>query len=323
MKKLDLTDRKILSELDLDSRIPFSVLSKKVRCSRTVVEYRVKRLREEGIIAHLSAFVDPAKFGYTSWKVYLQFQERNPTVLQEIENYLEQHPKVWWIIKCEGNFDLMFLSLARSVHEFYEILTEFQMKFSKYESRMEITSHINPDFFSRGYLLGKESKKICPTFLREPVLEKVDEIDIGILKLLLKDSRLPSTEIALKLNTTPRIINYRIKDLLKRGIITNFRLIPDVNQLGMDYYKVMINLKEVTSEELRKFRRFLEVHPNVINYCNTWGPWEIEFEVEIDGYKELTNLTNQIRGEFSNIIKKVEFILITEEMKARNDFLNG
>ncbi|MEK6937532.1 MAG: hypothetical protein AABX04_00665 [Nanoarchaeota archaeon] len=117
------------------------------------------------------------------------------------------------------------------------------------------------------------------------------------------------------------IINYRIKELLKHKIITHFRLIPNVNKLGMDYYKVMLGLKELNVQQQAKLRQYLELHPNIINYSNSWGPWEIEFEVEIDGFKELTDLINKIREGFSEIIKKVEFVLITEEFKANNDFL--
>ena len=322
MHKLDLLDKKILTELDQDSRQSYSQIAKKVRTSRTVVEYRVKRLIESGIIISLSAFVNPAKFGLTSWKVYLQFHNKNEEINQAITQFLQEEKRVWWVIKCEGNFDLMFLVLTKSVHEFYEFLSDFQSKFSRDEARIEITTHINPDFFSRGYLLNKESKKVCPTFLKEPTFEKLDKTDIEILKIIIKNSRTPSTEIATKLKTTARIVNYRIKDLLKRNIITHFRLIPNVNKIGMDYYKVMIQLKDLTKDKEKKLKKFLELHPNIINYSNSWGPWEIEFETEIENYKKLTELINNIRNEFSDIIKKIEFVLIYEELKATNDFLD-
>ena len=322
MHKLDLLDKKILTELDQDSRQSYSQIAKKVRTSRTVVEYRVKRLIESGIIISLSAFVNPAKFGLTSWKVYLQFHNKNEEINQAITQFLQEEKRVWWVIKCEGNFDLMFLVLMKSVHEFYEFLSDFQSKFSRDEARTEITTHINPDFFSRGYLLNKESKKVCPTFLKEPTFEKLDKTDIEILKIIIKNSRTPSTEIATKLKTTARIVNYRIKDLLKRNIITHFRLIPNVNKIGMDYYKVMIQLKDLTKDKEKKLKKFLELYPNIINYSNSWGPWEIEFETEIENYKKLTELINNIRNEFSDIIKKIEFVLIYEELKATNDFLD-
>ena len=158
--------------------------------------------------------------------------------------------------------------------------------------------------------------------MKEPTSEKIDKIDIEILKILTKNSRTPSTEIAIKLKTTPRIVNYRIKDLLKRNIIIHFRLIPNVNKINIDYYKIMVQLKDLIPEKEKKFKKFLELHQNIINYSNSWGPWEIEFETEIENYKKLTELTNNIRNEFSDIIKKIEFILICEELKATNDFLD-
>ena len=322
MQNLDLLDKKILAELDQNSRQPFSQIAKTVRTSRTVVEYRVKKLIENGIIISLSAFVDPAKLGLTSWKVYLQFHNKSKEIDEAITQYLKEEKKVWWVIKCEGNFDLMFLVLTKSVHEFYEFLSDFQSKFSRDEARIEITTHINPDFFSRGYLLNKESKKVCPTFLKEPIFEKLDKTDIEILKIIIKNSRTPSTEIATKLKTTARIVNYRIKDLLRRNIITHFRLVPNVNKIGMDYYKVMIQLKDLTKDKEKKLKKFLELYPNIINYSNSWGPWEIEFETEIENYKKLTELINNVRNEFFDIIKKIEFVLIYEELKATNDFLD-
>ena len=68
--------------------------------------------------------------------------------------------------------------------------------------------------------------------------------------------------------------------------------------------------------------KFLELHQNIINYSNSWGPWEIEFETKIESYKKLTELINNIRNEFSEIIKKIEFVLIYEELKTTNDFLD-
>ena len=322
MQKLDLLDRKILSELDQDSRQPYSIIAKKVRSSRTVVEYRIKKLSESGIISSLSAFIDPAKFGLTSWKVYVQLYNKNKTTEEKIIQFLQKNDKVWWVIRCEGNFDLMFSFLAKSVHEFHELLNEFQVNFSKFEARIEITTHIDPDFFSRDYLLNKPSKKVCETFLQEPNTQKLDKTDIEILKNLAMDSRIPSTELALKLKSTPRIINYRIKELLKNKVITHFRLIPNVNKIDLDYYKVMISLKDLDKEKEKKFKYFLEVHPNIINYSNSWGPWEIEFEVEIENYKKLIGLINQIRSEFFGIIRKTEFVLIYEELKATNNFLD-
>ena len=46
MVELDLKDKKILFELDFDARQSYSEIAKKVRLSKQVVEYRIKKSRK-------------------------------------------------------------------------------------------------------------------------------------------------------------------------------------------------------------------------------------------------------------------------------------
>ena len=64
MEKLDLKDRKILYELDIDSRQSFSKLSKKVGLHKDVVAYRVKKLQEREIIKNFYTELNGYKLGY-------------------------------------------------------------------------------------------------------------------------------------------------------------------------------------------------------------------------------------------------------------------
>ena len=50
---LDIKDKKILYELDKNSRIPLSQLSKKVQLNEQTVHYRVKNLIKKGIIKNI------------------------------------------------------------------------------------------------------------------------------------------------------------------------------------------------------------------------------------------------------------------------------
>jgi Lrp/AsnC family leucine-responsive transcriptional regulator len=58
MIKLDLKDRKILYELDLDARQPLTRIGKKVGLSKDVVSYRMKKLQDEGIIKNYYTVID-------------------------------------------------------------------------------------------------------------------------------------------------------------------------------------------------------------------------------------------------------------------------
>ena len=72
--KLDLKDRRILYELDSDSRQPCSKIAKKLGTSTEVVNYRIKRLEEENIITHYLIIVNLSKLKTLQFKICLSLQ---------------------------------------------------------------------------------------------------------------------------------------------------------------------------------------------------------------------------------------------------------
>ena len=72
--KLDLKDRKILYELDLNARQTLTQIGKKVGLKKDVVSYRMKKLQDEGIIKNYYTVIDAYKLGYTLYRYYINFQ---------------------------------------------------------------------------------------------------------------------------------------------------------------------------------------------------------------------------------------------------------
>ena len=68
--KIDEKDRKILTLLSENSRIPLTKLTKTVKLSRDAVDYRIKRLMDKGVIVRFFPLIDFKKFGYTLYHVF-------------------------------------------------------------------------------------------------------------------------------------------------------------------------------------------------------------------------------------------------------------
>ena len=77
--KLDLIDKKILNQLDLNSRQSDSEIGKKIRQSKQVVNYRIKKLLENGIITAFYPHINIANLGYSMHKFYLQLRNISKT----------------------------------------------------------------------------------------------------------------------------------------------------------------------------------------------------------------------------------------------------
>ena len=71
MYKLDLKDRKILYELDLNCRQSNTQIGKKVGLKKDVVNYRINNMGKEGVIKNFWTAINTFKLGYDVFRVYI------------------------------------------------------------------------------------------------------------------------------------------------------------------------------------------------------------------------------------------------------------
>lgn len=319
---LDPLDRKILYQLDLNSRQHVTKIAKAVRSSRHVVDYRIKKLLEEGYIKSFSAFIDPTRFGLTSWKVYLQLKGTNEKIENEMISFLDSIPNVWWAVKCVGAYDLLYAVLAKDSFELNKILYEFHDKFDKYIHKEDMNNHLEPVYFSRGYLTDTESVELCEPFMKKPVKDNFDEIDIQIMKLIAKNARLNSVQIAKEIGSTPRAANYRIKDLIKRKAIVFYRLGLNQSKFNLEFYKGLIYLSSTKEEDIKLLRDYCRVNPYINECVKSVGPWQFEMELEIPNLRKFAEIDLEMKTKFPKLINRIEPLLLYEERKAEFNFLD-
>ena len=90
---MDVTDRKILYELDVNCRTPISKIAKKIRVGRDVAAYRIRKLESRGIITKYICSVNLGMLGYKTYKIYfkicnLKIKDRNQTSLLHSYTFL-------------------------------------------------------------------------------------------------------------------------------------------------------------------------------------------------------------------------------------------
>ena len=82
--KLDLKDKKILTSLALNSRIPLTKLSKKVGLSRDAVKYRIDNYEKNGLIQGYRTLVDISKFNYDNYHLFIKLNNPSPEIEKKI-----------------------------------------------------------------------------------------------------------------------------------------------------------------------------------------------------------------------------------------------
>ena len=310
--KLDLKDKKILHILDMDARESYSQIAKKVGLSKEVVNYRIKNLEKKGIVKGYYVITDMAKLGYASYRILLSFQNISEEQQKKIINYAKKNISFGWVATLEGRWNVVIIIWAKNVYEFKNIYDRFMMKFSKFIQKRVVTIATAIHHFKKNYLYGT---KDYSTLIFGNYKEKcnIDVIDFKILLILSQNARTPILTLAKKSKLTPNAINYRLKNLKKRGIILGYRAAIDVNKLGYQHFKVFLMLQNITKEGKKRIMEYLKQEPNIVYLTEAIGKSDIEFEAEIKNSTKLYDFIKKVKVDFPNLIKDYQVILTYEE----------
>jgi len=145
---------------------------------------------------------------------------------------------------------------------------------------------------------------------------EVDDTDRKIIKLLLENSRLPTTKIAKKLNISHDSVNYRIKNMVKEEIIEKFTIIPDHESLGFNVLgDLAISLWNMTEDDFNIFTKYIKQHPFIISAWSFSGRWDYFIEIYARDLTHFNEIVSEIKIKFSKIIKDTETLFVTKEIK--------
>jgi Lrp/AsnC family transcriptional regulator, regulator for asnA, asnC and gidA len=171
------------------------------------------------------------------------------------------------------------------------------------------------EVFSRDFLLGKNSVDRERVLVDKSGKDKIDGLDLKILRALAENGREPIVEIAFKLKESERVINYRIKQLEKRKIITGFRIAIDYNKLGIKFHKTFVYLENPEEKRVKDLISYFKSNKNIIHNVQVLGNWDLEPEFETFSDEEFDRILSDMKDKFADIIKRVDIMTISKEHK--------
>ena len=117
---MDLIDKKILQELQKNSSIPLSELSKKVGLSNTPCWNRIKKLEEDKVIIAKTILIDNKKINLPI-KVFLSISIQNHTEiwLDKFKKVIQKYDEIIEVHRLTGtNVDYQITILSPSIEEY-------------------------------------------------------------------------------------------------------------------------------------------------------------------------------------------------------------
>jgi DNA-binding Lrp family transcriptional regulator len=311
---LDKIDRKILYELDLNSRQPVKNIAKKLKLSREVVNYRLKKMIDLKVIRNFTTSISVFKVGSFIVKTYISFIDMSILKEKEIINYLLKNKKIGWIYKVMGKWDLNIIFFGEDLKDFSIFWNDFYSKFGKFIYDKETTVFEHGEIFPRDFLiehLNYEKKDFSRVFSILDENYSLDDTEKGILKILSNNSRENILFIAKKLNVSTNTIYSKIKKLEKANVISCHTIGINHELLNLNYYKVLLYFKDYNESNFNKLKSFCKNNSKIWSLSKFVGGADLEFEIFVNNDDELNNVIYKIK-EFK-IIKRIEIIKYNKE----------
>lgn len=310
--KIDEFDRKIIRELFENARTPISQIARKVRLSKEVVNYRISRLMEKGLLVGFNTVIDIKKIGWKTFFVYARLKNLDSVEENHIIESLKNHKNIAWLVRCIGNYDLILKLFVKSENEAGKVMKDIESSFKIDEYTIDFLSEENAVPFSFIYESNKQVHLIKDISEKIPELE---EIDLKILNALAKNARMSISELVEKLNSTREIIRYHLKNLERKKIILKYR--PDTlpEKLGYNWYFIILKLGKISEELETKTKTFLLNCENVTYFYKTVGSSDMQIELRVRTTEELSGILSNIRSIFQDKLKRHELLLVLKEHK--------
>jgi DNA-binding Lrp family transcriptional regulator len=308
MNIIDMKDKKILYQLDVNARQSFSQIGKKVGLPKTVVSYRVKKLQKIGIIQNFYTVIDTFKLGYSSFRIYLGFQYVSPQIETEIINHFSKNELNWWTISSDGRYHLAVIMWVKDINEFYNFWEDTLKRYRDYFHVQQFSIYIQSQSFLNEFLIKSEhiSNRLEYVISGVSINKSIDSIDTKLLQLIGNDARVPIGVLSDKLGITFSAVKQRINRLMKLKIILGFRIDIDYKLLGYEYYKADINL---TNYMIRpQIIQYIKKNPNLIRIDKSIGISDLELEFFVKDHNDFQRIIADLNVSFKDAIKNYTYL---------------
>lgn len=307
---LDSKDRAIIDELDRNSRIAASNISKIIKIPKETVNYRIKRLEEKGYINKFYTIINASLFGYHSFKVFLKLQNNTNSVDEQLEKYVMNNKTCYNFRFIQGYYDVVFVTMHKTPIHLQRFIEGLMDIFGEYV--IEKTFYLVIREHKINMKNSKTNKLEKITFnLHKQKKREMDKTDITILKHIAGNSKIKALELSEITGESPRVMIYRLKKLEEEGIIAGYSISLDFELLGFELVQIDMSLKTFTV--IKSIIEFFGKTGMCIFAYEMMGEYDLCIELVIKNDEELRKILGKFKERFMKHYTKYDVSHVYKE----------
>lgn len=148
----------------------------------------------------------------------------------------------------------------------------------------------------------------------------LDKKNWKILATLSKDCRTSLTQIAKAVGVSREVADYRIKKLVKTGIIKSFCTDVNLQALGFTKHVVYLELKNVDKEKEENIFQHLKNHKFISWIVTSTGKWSTIFDIHAKNTQHLSQLIKELKQELGIYLGEYDIVTLEKYQYFHSKF---
>ncbi len=311
MEILDEIDRKILFELDQNSRQSYVEIARRTRLLPETVKYRVEGLTQRKIIRCFFAKVDNGRLGFVHLRLFLRLQAVGDEHLDEIVAFLKRNQLCLRLTLFDGEWDIGCVFKVSKLEKIDAIVMELKSRFGQFIAGSSFALIVWGQYLARTYLVGKPRKGPYKSrYTGSSDYYALDRNDKFILKQLTDNSRVSASAISRLMRNSDKLlplsietVSQRIKRFERDKIVTGYGISINQEKCGRIGFKVLLYLNSLPADQLDTFVSFCQGHPGIFHIVRTLGEWDLDMDLDVADFRDCREILMELSRKFPKTIR--------------------
>lgn len=301
MKKLQDTDARILSAIELRAREPLAKIARCCGLRESTVRTSLQRLIDERLIVTRRIYLNPYLLGWTNFAVYLVLAADGAASDSPLRLFLAKQKRISWIAEFGGEYHLAFSIAARHISEVSRFLERIAEQFPDSVSRKEISVRTEIRTFPRKFLNAEAASGVE---LLQGGIEntQLDEIDARVLRAAGSPGFESFRRLAERAGISSSTFDRRLKALEAKKVIEGFYYILDPGLFQMQEYRLLLSVPSAKPKLNERLLAEARRHPNIRKWIRCVGSWDYELEINVRSSRDASALVSELRKKFAREI---------------------
>jgi len=159
--------------------------------------------------------------------------------------------------------------------------------------------------------------------IKEKEEVKLDAKDKKILSELDMNARESMSQIAKKVRLSKETVNYRMKQLEKKGIIEGYYAVIDTMNLGYAFHRIMLRFQNVDSKKEQEIIDYAKKLPNLAWLASLEGNWDLVLVIWSKDISWFKKIYDKLVYKYSSYILHKYETVATKIYHFKRNFLYG